>query len=44
MTVIVKGELWQKTFDYLRQASEAQLHDFQNAVGKWAELMTKGVA
>ena len=37
-------ELWQKTFDYLRQASEAQLRDFQNAVGKWAELMTKGVA
>jgi len=37
-------ELWQKTFEYLRQASEAQLRDFQNAIAKWAELMTKGVA
>ena len=37
-------ELWQKTFDCLRQASEAQLHDFQNAVTKWVELITKGVA
>jgi hypothetical protein len=37
-------ELWQKTFDYLRQASETQMRDFQNAVSKWAELMTKGVA
>ncbi len=37
-------ELWQKTFDYLRQASEAQLREFQHAVSKWAELTTKGVA
>jgi hypothetical protein len=37
-------ELWQKTFDCLRQASEAQLRDFQYAIGKWAELMTRGVA
>ena len=37
-------ELWQKTFDYLRQTSETQLRDFQYAVSKWAELMTKGVA
>jgi hypothetical protein len=37
-------ELWQKTFECLRQASEAQLRDFQHAVGKWSELMTKGVA
>jgi hypothetical protein len=35
-------ELWQKTFDYLRQSSETQVRDFQNAVSKWAELMTKG--
>jgi hypothetical protein len=37
-------ELWQKTFDYLRQASETQLRDFQHAVSKWAELTTKGAA
>ena len=37
-------ELWQKTFDYLRQTSETHLRDFQYAVSKWAELMTKGVA
>ena len=37
-------ELWQKTFDYLRQTSETQLRDFQHAVSKWAELTTKGVA
>jgi hypothetical protein len=37
-------ELWQKTFDYLRQASETQMRDFQNAIAKWAELMTKGAA
>jgi hypothetical protein len=37
-------ELWQKTFDYLRQTSETQLRDFQHAVNKWAELTTKGVA
>jgi hypothetical protein len=37
-------ELWQKMFDYLRQVSETQLRDFQAALGKWVELMTKGVA
>jgi hypothetical protein len=37
-------ELWQKTFDCLRQASEAQLRNCQDAIAKWAELMTKGVA
>jgi hypothetical protein len=36
-------ELWQKTFDYLRQASEAQVRDFHNAIAKWADLMTKGM-
>ena len=36
-------ELWHKTFDHLRQTSETQLRDFQYAVSKWAELMTKGV-
>ncbi len=37
-------ELWQKTFEYLRQATEIQLRDFQHMVSKWAELTTKGVA
>jgi hypothetical protein len=37
-------ELWQKTFDTLRQVSEAQMRDFQTAVSKWADLVTKGVA
>jgi hypothetical protein len=37
-------ELWQKTFDCLRQTYEAQTRDFQIAVGKWTELMTKGAA
>jgi hypothetical protein len=37
-------ELWHKTFDYLRQASETHMRDFQHAVSKWAELMTKGAA
>jgi len=37
-------ELWQKTFECLRQTSEAQVRDFQNAVAKCADLMTKGVA
>jgi hypothetical protein len=34
-------ELWRKSFDHLRQASEAQLRDFQAAVEKWTELMAK---
>jgi broad specificity phosphatase PhoE len=33
-------ELWQKCFDNLRQASEAQLRETQVAVEKWFELMT----
>jgi hypothetical protein len=35
-------KLWQKTFAYLQQASQAQLRDFQNAVSKWTELMNRG--
>ena len=35
-------ELWQKSFDCLRKTYEAQVHDFQAAVAKWTELMTKG--
>ena len=37
-------ELWQKSFDCLRKAYEAQVHDFQAAVARWAELWTKGAA
>lgn len=37
-------ELWQKLFDCLRQAWEAQARDFQAAVSKWTELVTKGAA
>jgi len=32
-------ELWQKTFLLLQQANEAQVRNFQTAVGKWTELM-----
>jgi hypothetical protein len=34
-------ELWQKTFQFFQQSSEAQVRDFQNAVAKWTELVTK---
>lgn len=37
-------ELWQKYFDSLRQAYEAQVRDFQTAMVRWGELMTKGAA
>jgi hypothetical protein len=37
-------ELWQKTFECLRQAFEGQMRDFQAAVNKWAELATRGAA
>jgi hypothetical protein len=33
-------ELWQKCVEAVRQASEAQLRDFQAAAEKWFELMT----
>jgi hypothetical protein len=33
-------ELWQKCFDNLRQASEAQIREAKVAVEKWFELMT----
>jgi hypothetical protein len=35
-------EFWQNSFDCLKQAYEAQTRDFQEAVGKWTELVTKG--
>jgi hypothetical protein len=37
-------ELWQKTFDCLRQVYDAQARDFQTAVVKWGELVTRGAA
>jgi hypothetical protein len=37
-------ELWQKAFECLRQTYEAQTRDFQNAVGKWTELVARGKA
>jgi hypothetical protein len=37
-------ELWQKSFECLRQVYEAQTRDFQNAITKWTEVMTKEVA
>src|SRR5262249_48651962 len=37
-------ELWQKSFDCLRQAFEAQAREFQASVGKWTELVTEGAA
>lgn len=37
-------ELWQRSFDCLRQAYEAQIRDFQMAVTRWTELMMKASA
>jgi hypothetical protein len=37
-------ELYQKSFESLREVYEAQVRDFQAAVGKWTEMMTKGAA
>ncbi len=37
-------ELWQKSFECLRQFTEAQVRDFQSAVVKWSELVGKGAA
>jgi hypothetical protein len=37
-------ELWQKSFQCLRETYEAQVRDFQATVTKWTELMTKPAA
>jgi hypothetical protein len=37
-------ELWQRSFDCLLKTYEAQVHDFQAAVGKWTEMITKTAA
>ena len=34
-------ELWQKSFECVRKLFETQLRDFQAAMAKWTELMTK---
>jgi hypothetical protein len=34
-------ELWSKSFDYLRQTAEAQLREFQAAMEKWVDILTK---
>jgi hypothetical protein len=34
-------EIWQKTFDCLRQLCEAELHGFEAACARWFELVTK---
>ena len=34
-------ELWQKSFEVLRQTIENQIRDFQAAVEKWSELVTQ---
>jgi hypothetical protein len=34
-------ELWQKCFEALKQAYEAELREFQVVLEKWTELMTK---
>jgi hypothetical protein len=37
-------ELWSKSFDYLRQTAESQLRQFQTAMEKWTEIVTKNEA
>jgi hypothetical protein len=34
-------ELWQKSFQSLRQLCDTQIYDFEAAVTKWVELVTK---
>ena len=37
-------EMWQKAFDCVRQAFDAQAREFQATAAKWAEMMGKGTA
>jgi hypothetical protein len=37
-------ELWEKSFDCLRKAFETQTAEFQAALARWTELVTKGAA
>ena len=34
-------ELWHKSFDTLKEVTEAQMKDFQEAVTKWIDMATK---
>jgi hypothetical protein len=34
-------ELWRNSFEVLKQTIENQVHDFQTAIEKWTELITK---
>lgn len=34
-------ELWRKSFDTLKEVTQAQMKDFQEAVTKWVETTTK---
>src|SRR5260370_15721668 len=35
------ADIWQKAFESVRQTCEAQVRDFQGALVKWTELVTK---
>ena len=37
-------ELWEKSFECLRKAFETQTSEFQAALARWTELVTKGAA
>ncbi len=37
-------ELWQKVFETLHQAYEAQVRDLQALASRWTEMVTKGTA
>jgi hypothetical protein len=37
-------ELWSKSFDYLRHTAESQLRQFQIAMEKWTEIVSKNEA
>lgn len=34
-------DLWRKTFETLKNTAEAQMRDYQSAVAKWLEMMSK---
>jgi hypothetical protein len=34
-------DLWRKTFETLKSTAEAQMRDYQSAVAKWLEMMSK---
>jgi len=34
-------ELWKKSFETLKSSAETQVHDFQKAMEKWFEMVTK---